>query len=89
LKRAVDLPFDNGEGRKKLVLTSIGEENAIMLGDKAPTVESDWKARPQSRSLKLAHGKGKGKAKNTIAEASEQLPSLSENKVSTRVGTKK
>ena len=50
LKRAANLPSDDGDGRKKVALNTLGEKNEHMAGDVGLNIESDAEERPQNRA---------------------------------------
>lgn len=85
LKRAADLPSDDGDGRKKVALNTLGEKSEHI----GHNIESDAKERPQSRAQNLATEKDKGKGKHPKRKARDPPASAPAGRVSTRAEAKR
>ena len=81
LKRAADLQSDDGDGRKKVALNTLGEKSDHMVADVGMNIESDAEDRPQNTTQNLASKKDKEKGKHCKRKAP---PSASPGRVSTR-----
>jgi hypothetical protein len=89
LKRPVDLPEDDGDGRKKVAVSTLGERRPHMAIELDTTVESGVQDTTEGKYLNSASPKGKAKAKSGKRKSREALPCTPAGRVHTRSDTKK
>lgn len=88
LKRPGDLPFDHEDGRKKVAVNTLGENDIHVADDLGSNLESDSEEL-LCRALNPTIEKGKGKGKNSKRKAREQPPCSATGRVATRADTKR
>ena len=85
-KKAVDVQSDDGDGRKKVALSTLGKKSVHMAGDVGLNTESNADERPQSAAQNLAAEKDKEKRKSQKQKAAPSAPA---GRVSTRAELKR
>lgn len=90
LKRLADLAEEDGDGRKKIALTALGDTNVDLQGELDTEVESNAEEIQEGRALNSTTEKGKAKAKYLKRKTQEsQPPCPGAGRVCTRSNTKK
>lgn len=89
LKRSADLPEDDGDGRKTVALSTLGEKRVDMAVELDPNITSDGINTTNGLASNSATEKGNTKAKTSKRKSREQPLCMSMSRVSTRADTRK